>query len=95
MEKEQRERETELFKLEISLACLKSGVLNRRIQGIKELSNITRSIRFASHKNFKSGDLIAWIKENDVLDLILDPKKTHLQLVQRIADILRLLASDN
>lgn len=28
--------------------CLKSGFLNRRIQGIKELSNLARSIRMYS-----------------------------------------------
>lgn len=75
--------------------CLKSGFLNRRIQGIKELSNVTRSIRMYSHKNFKSSDLVQWIKENKVLDLVLDPKKTHIQLVQRISDILRLLAYED
>lgn len=58
MEKDQREKQAELFKLEISLMCLKSGFLNRRIQGIKELSNVTRSIRMYSSKNFNGADLV-------------------------------------
>jgi hypothetical protein len=64
LEKDQREKEAELFKLEISLMCLKSGFLNRRIQGIKELSNLARSIRMYSQKNFTGADLVAWIKNN-------------------------------
>jgi hypothetical protein len=78
MDKDQREKEAELFKLEISLMCLKSGFLNRRIHGIKELSNVARSIRMYAQKNFTPADLVKWIKENKILDLLLDPKKTHM-----------------
>lgn len=76
--KEEREKEAELLKLEISLLSLKSGFMNRRIQGIKDLSNLSRSIKYTTHKSFKSGDLVKWIKDNKVLELILDPKQTHI-----------------
>ena len=36
--KEEREKETEILKLDVSLICLKSGFLERRIQGIKDLN---------------------------------------------------------
>ncbi len=43
MTKDERDRESELFKLEISLLCLKSGYLERRIQGIKDLNQLIRN----------------------------------------------------
>ena len=33
--------------------------------------------------------LIDWIKNNGVFDLIWDPKKTHMQLVQRSGEIIK------
>lgn len=36
--KEDREKQTEMLKLEISLMCLKSSFLERRIQGIRDLN---------------------------------------------------------
>lgn len=47
VDKAQREKEGERLKLDNSLMCLNSGQLNRRIQGIKELSNVTRTIKLA------------------------------------------------
>lgn len=33
------------------------------------------------NSNFDANDLIKWIKENNVLELLMDPRKTHAQLV--------------
>jgi hypothetical protein len=38
MTKEERDKESEIFKLDLCLLCLKSGFLERRIQGIKDLN---------------------------------------------------------
>ena len=46
MDKNEREKESERLKLDLSLMCLNSEQLNRRIQGIKELSSITKVIKF-------------------------------------------------
>jgi hypothetical protein len=48
-----------------------------------------------NYKNFKAEDLTKWIKENNILDYLLDPRKTHIQLVQRIGDILKVLAFED
>lgn len=40
-------------------------------------------------------DLINWIQENQVFTAIWDPKKTHLQLVQRSGDIFRMLLKED
>ena len=39
-------------------------------------------------------ELIDWINANQVFSLIWDPKKTHIQLVQRSGEILRLLLKE-
>jgi ubiquitin carboxyl-terminal hydrolase 34 len=41
--KEEREKLTEILKLEVSLMCLKSNYLERRIQGIRELNQIIKN----------------------------------------------------
>ena len=48
MTKEEREKESEILKLEICLLCLKSAYLERRIQGIKDLNQLIRNIRMMS-----------------------------------------------
>ena len=46
-------------------------------------------------KAFDTQFLIQWMRENQVFEILFDPKKTHLQLVQRTTDILKMLANEN
>ena len=43
---------------------------------------------------FSKEFLLGWLKEHGVLDIIWDPKKTHLELVKRSSDIFRILARE-
>jgi len=68
----------------MSLSCIKSGYLERRIQGIKELNSLIKSNRMmgsSSSKTVTNTFLVGWLRENEVFPLLFDPKKTHLQIV--------------
>lgn len=75
--------------------CLKSSFLERRIQGIRDLNTIIKNNRMYSQKSFTAQYLIQWIVDNGVFLLLFDPKQTHLQLVQRTDDVLKLLLTEN
>jgi ubiquitin carboxyl-terminal hydrolase 34 len=92
--KEAREKDTETLKLEVCLMCLKSNYLERRIQGIRDLNQIIRNNRMMSTKSLSNSDIVAWLNENQVFSILFDTKKTHLQIVQRCAEILKLLLSE-
>ena len=79
--KEEREKSTEVLKLEVSIICLRSSYLERRIQGIRDLNSLIRSHRQFSKQSFTSAFLIDWMKNNGVFSILFDPKQTHLQLV--------------
>ena len=81
--REEREKQTEVLKLEISLVCLKSSYLERRIQGIRDLNQIIKNLRMFSSNNkaFTAHFLITWMQENGVFNILFDPKRTHLQIV--------------
>ena len=94
--KDEREKLTEVLRLEVSLMCLKSNYLERRIQGIRELNQIIKNQRmYSANKNFTSQFLIEWMQNNGVFQILFDTKRTHLQLVQRTSDILKLLLQEN
>lgn len=94
--KDEREKQTEVLKLEVSLLCLRSSYMERRIHGIRDLNNIIKNMRmFSSNKTFTPQFLIEWMDQNGVFQQLFDPKKTHLQLVQRTTDVLKLLLSEN
>ena len=92
--KEEREKENEILKLEICHLCLKSSFLDRRIQGIKDLNLIIKNNRTNSFKSIPNAVLIRWLNENDVFSIIFD-SKTHLQIIQRSNEILKLLLSED
>ena len=93
--KDERESQTEILKLEVCLICLKSGFLERRIQGIRDLNQIVRNNRMMSNKSFTTKFLIEWLYNNGVFIILFDPKKTHLQIVQRCTDVLKLLLAED
>ena len=70
---------------------LKSELLDRRIQGMKELNNL---IKKASPLGINSDSekfnfLVNWMTDNGVFDIIWNPRHTHLQLVQRSDSIFK------
>ncbi len=46
-------------------------------------------------RTFTAKSLIEWMETNGVFSLLFDAKKTHMQLVQRTANILKLLLSED
>ena len=97
MDKEIAKQEQEKLKLEICKKCLSSDLLERRILGIKELNTIIRNAQMAygAAKVFSMEELINWMSEHGVFDIIWDTKKTHLQLVQRSNEIFKILPREN
>lgn len=73
----EREKQTEVLKLEVALLCLKSSYMERRIQGIRDLNGVIGAHRRYSSK--VSGKyLVDWMLEKGVFEILFDPKKTHL-----------------
>ena len=56
--KDERDRSTEILRLEVALICLKSSYLERRIQGIRDLNQIIKNNRMFSNKSFTPAFLI-------------------------------------
>jgi ubiquitin carboxyl-terminal hydrolase 34 len=79
--KDEREKMTEVVKLEVALMCLKSSFLERRIQGIRDLNGVIRNNRMFNSKTFTAKFLIEWMEQNGVYSQIFDTRKTHIQLV--------------
>lgn len=79
MKKEAREKQTEVLRLELCNKSLISNYLERRIQGIRDLSQLIKSNSLYSSSNtFTTDFLIEWMSKNDVFSTIWDHRKTHL-----------------
>jgi len=50
VEKDEREQQVEILKLEVALLCLNSSYMERRIQGIRDLNLIIKQNRVSSSK---------------------------------------------
>lgn len=82
LDKEERDKQSEIMKLELCNKCLGSEFLERRIQGIRELNDIIKNTTlYMSSKSFKADFLIDWMLDHEVLSTIWSIRKTHLQLV--------------
>jgi ubiquitin carboxyl-terminal hydrolase 34 len=94
IDKAEREKEIGILKLEVALLCLNSSYMERRIQGIRDLNNIIKNTRISS-TGFAGRFLVEWMQTHGVFDVLFDAKKTHLQLVQRCDEILKLLLQED
>jgi ubiquitin carboxyl-terminal hydrolase 34 len=66
LEKDEREKQSEVLKLELCNKCLTSNYLERRIQGIRDLNTLVRStsIYASGSRAFTSEFLIQWMREH-------------------------------
>jgi hypothetical protein len=94
VEKGEREKQIEILRLEVALLCLNSSYMERRIQGIRDLNQIIKNTRISSSR-FTGQFLVEWMQTHGVFEVLFDPKKTHLQLVQRCDEILKLLLQED
>jgi hypothetical protein len=79
LKKEEREKQTEVLRLDLCNKSLISNYLERRIQGIRDLSTLVKNnTLYSSSKTFTTEFLIDWMSKNDVFSTIWDHKKTHL-----------------
>lgn len=94
LEKTERVTQTEVLKLEVALLCLNSGYMERRIQGIRDLNQIIKSNRLSSG-GFAGQFMVEWMQTHGVFEVLFDPRKTHLQLIQRCDEVLKLLLQED
>lgn len=94
LDKAEREKKKELLGLEVTLLCLNSAFMERRIQGIRDLNAAIKASRNSSVR-LSGAQLVEWMQTHGVFDVLFDPKKTHLQLVQRCDEVLKLLLSED
>jgi ubiquitin carboxyl-terminal hydrolase 34 len=78
MVKEERDKQTEVLRLELANKSLKSTYLERRISGIKDLNTVIKNnTLFMSSKTFTTEFLIDWMVSNEVFTTLWDARKTH------------------
>ena len=83
--------EVDLFNLEMCLTMLRSEFFPRRIQGFKNLNEVTKQLRFYVSRSFKADYLAQWLKKHQVLREVFSPERHHLQLIQRAGDVIKFL----
>lgn len=94
--REERKPDLDELKLDVCLLCINSSFLQRRIQGISDLSTLIKHCRLQSYTAPDAGKaMIDWIVKNKVIDAVFDPAKTHLQIVQRCDELIKLLSAED
>ena len=76
--KDEAVQESESFKMAMCVKLMKSELLEARINGIRSFNEILEKNRsYSMNKSLTVTFLFEWITKNAVLDVILDPKRTH------------------
>lgn len=89
---EQRELEIEHLNLDIVLTCLKSNILERRIQGIKSLAETLKNLKYSkTNEQAFATYMLEWLEKHKIIEMIFDPKNYHVQIIQRSKEILKIL----
>ena len=79
IQKDERDKQTEILRLELCDKSLKSNFLERRIQGIKDFNLLIRNnTLYSSSKTFTTEFLIDWMVKHDMFSQIWDHRKTHM-----------------
>ncbi|KAH3767551.1 ubiquitin carboxyl-terminal hydrolase 34 [Pelomyxa schiedti] len=95
----------ETMSLSVALKCFTSGFLEKRVYGLQSISNMSLYIRNSeqsapqstaskSTKWMTSKYFIKWLEDNGVIDALYGPS-AHQQLLSRMSDLLRFLATAN
>lgn len=89
------ERKNELiedFSLEISLRSFQTPYLERKIQGLRGISDAISRVKFSKDGDQQSQELVKWIKTHNIIEEVFGAKG-HFQLVQRCGEIVVLLSN--
>jgi hypothetical protein len=78
LSKEDREKQSEVLKLEMCNKNLNSEFLERRINAIKDLNSVLWKNTVQTSKSFTTEFLIEWMMQQNVFTTIWDSKKTHI-----------------
>jgi hypothetical protein len=92
--KAERERQVAALRRSVALLCLNSSYLERRIYGIRELTQLIKTAR-AQPVAHSGKELVDWMRAEGVFDVLFDRRKTHAQLVQRCDEVLKLLLHED
>ena len=90
----ERERQVAALRRSVALLCLNSSYLERRIYGIRELTQLIKTAR-AQPVAHSGKELVDWMRAEGVFDVLFDRRKTHAQLVQRCDEVLKLLLHED
>jgi len=94
LEKADRERKNEILSLEVTLLCLNSAFMERKIQGIKGLNQIIKTSKMGNVQ-LAGKALVEWMQTHGVFDVLFGAKKSHIQIIQRSDEVLRLLLTED
>lgn len=78
MKTEDREKEIELLNLSIIMLCFKSSFLERRIHGIKVLSDLIKKLKYQQTNHEAQSFMLKWLRDNKIIEIIFDQKNYHI-----------------
>lgn len=91
---QQKNTTVDEFLLEFSLKNFKTPYLERRIHGLKGIIDAVTKSKNNKSRGIKASELVKWLQTHDIISEIFG-LNSHYQLVQRTAEILKLLANES
>ena len=93
----QKEALTQVEELALKVAgiCFKSGVLEKKVQGLKMIVEIVRGIKFQEFKIVGYSRFVEWMEEEGVFEELFGMGSLHLELVQRSGDLLKFMMNED
>ena len=82
----------EHFSLEISLRSFQTPYLERKIQGLRGISDEISRVKFSKTGDSQNSELVKWVKTHNIIEEVFG-SKGHFQLVQRCGEIVTLLSN--
>jgi len=78
--------------LTVAYKCFKSPFLNRRIQGIKAISEVVKQIKANSSRTFTSEWMLKWVRDNKIVEEVFG-ENHHIQIIPRSPEILKWMSA--
>ena len=91
---QQKNKAIDQFLLEFAIKNLETPYLEKRIYGIRLISEAANKANLAKLRGMKSTELANWVKSKKIIEIIYGDE-SHDQIVQRSGEVLKLLANDD
>ena len=91
---EQKNERMDAFSLSFAYKCFQSQYLERRIQGLKVIVELTKGCKYPQTRTIRSNVMTLWLREHAILEGIFGPQ-SHTQLIQRSGELIHLLLTEN